>query len=114
MVDLISIFSDPWSNLKTVKILFSNPHTSTSLVTGDQHVAIHVEASNNAFRNMCFHDHRACDSSLLRGPVEIREIKTLRKFRFLIIGANPQNIVPTKSKMSTYTVYIPLLHIPLT
>ena len=33
---------------------------------GDQHVAIHMEVSNNAISSMRFYDDRACNSSLLR------------------------------------------------
>ena len=35
------------------KFPFSNPHYSTSPITGDQHVTIHVEASNNAVGSIC-------------------------------------------------------------
>ena len=39
VVDLISRVHASTATLKT---LFSNPHTSTSPITGDQHVDIHV------------------------------------------------------------------------
>ena len=90
--------------LKTAKISFNNPHTSTSPITGDKHVAIHMEASNTAIRSMRFHDDRACDSSLLRAcqlGLEIRKIKTPRKFCFQVFGANLRNIVPAKILMYT-------------
>ena len=85
-LNLISLFlrvKVQTAKLKTAKILFSNPHTNPSSVTGDQHIAIHVEAFYNAISSMHFHDDRACDSSLLRVRQlgsEMREIKTTRKF----------------------------------
>ena len=69
-----AIFAGPCSNREIKNILFSNPHTSVSPITGDQHVTIHVEGSNNAISSMHFHDDRACNSSLLRAPQLASEI----------------------------------------
>ena len=54
-VDLILLFlrvHAPTVKLQTAKISVSNPHTSTSSITGDQYVAIHVEASNDVISSM--------------------------------------------------------------
>ena len=65
-VELFSRVYAPTAKLKTAKISFSNPHTNTLSITGDQHVAMHVEASNNAISSMRFYDGTSCNSSLLR------------------------------------------------
>ena len=97
-----AIFTDPCFNheIKTVNISFSNPHTSILPITGDQHVSIHVVASNNAI---------VCTSNLVQqhsttcAPVGFGDSKIPRKFRFVVFGANPRNIFPAKN--STYMVY---------
>ena len=52
----ISRVHAPTAKLKTAKFSFSNPHTSISPITGDQHVVIHVEASYTAISSMRFYD----------------------------------------------------------
>ena len=80
----------PTAKLKNEKILFRNP----------QHVAIHVEASNNPISSMRFHDDRPCDSSLQSLGSEIHEIKTPRKFNF-------QVLVPIRKILSPQKYTIP-------
>ena len=88
-----------------LKFLFSNPHINTSSITGDQHVAIHVEASNNAISSMRFHDDRVCDSSLLRANqlgLEIRELKLRENLVFRFLEPIREMV---SHEISTYTVF---------
>ena len=70
------LFFISWVHSPTAKLkpLVSNPHTSTSLITGDQHVAIHVEASISSMHLIIGRATAVCTRQL--GQSEIREIIT--------------------------------------
>ena len=99
----------PIAKLRTAKISFSDPHTSTSLVAGDRHavvtIHVHVEASNSSMRSMLIGRVTAVNYNYTCVRVGFRDSKTPRKFRFHVFGAfDPRNIVP--AKISTYKVTV--------
>ena len=94
-VDLVSLFHGAMLQPQKFHSAILTP------ITGDQRVAIHVEASNNCMR---FHDLRHVTAVYYVRASWIRRFENPMKILFSGFGTSPQNIGPTE--ISTYSVYM--------